>query len=229
LDTRPVIYVVCSDRHRNGKTLLARVLVDYLMLDSRDPFVIDADPPEGPLRGFFPGRTVLVDFDQMQGRVKLFDTILDSPGRDYVIDLPAIQTGPFFQALRELDFVAAAHGRGFAIVALFIVDRSASSARAAQDIRLDAGTDLVVEVGNAFVGSNVKKADEGVSFTMPVLAHEAAVHISGKRFSLRSFVLGEDQGLAPNLVVPLKSFIYEVMTGFRDIEPALTAARLRPQ
>ena len=24
MDTRPIIYVVCSDRHRNGKTLLAR-------------------------------------------------------------------------------------------------------------------------------------------------------------------------------------------------------------
>ncbi len=218
MDTRPIIYVVCSDRHRNGKTLLARVLVDYLMLDGRDPFVIDADPPEGPLRGFFPGRTVLVDFDQMQGRVKLFDTILDSPGRDYVIDLPAAQTGPFFQALRELDFVGAAHAKGFRIVVLFIVDRSAGSARAAEDIRLDAGTDLVGAAG---------KDENRAGFVMPVLAHEAAAFIAGKRFSLRSFLLGEEQGLAPGLVMPLKSFLYEVMTGLREIEPALSAARLR--
>ena len=227
MDTRPIIYVVCSDRHRNGKTLLARVLVDYLMLDGRDPFVIDADPPEGPLRGFFPGRTVLVDFDQMQGRVKLFDTILDSPGRDYVIDLPAAQTGPFFQALRELDFVGAAHAKGFRIVVLFIVDRSAGSARAAEDIRLDAGTDLVVDVGNVFVGSGAGKDENRAGFVMPVLAHEAAAFIAGKRFSLRSFLLGEEQGLAPGLVMPLKSFLYEVMTGLREIEPALSAARLR--
>jgi len=31
------VYIICSDQHRNGKTLLARVLVDYLMLDGRDP------------------------------------------------------------------------------------------------------------------------------------------------------------------------------------------------
>ena len=27
-----IIALVCSDRHRNGKTLLARVLVDFLLL-----------------------------------------------------------------------------------------------------------------------------------------------------------------------------------------------------
>ena len=55
----------------------------------------------------------------------------------------------------------------------------------------------------------------------------AAAFIAGKRFSLRSFLLGEEQGLAPGLVMPLKSFLYEVMTGLREIEPALSAARLR--
>ena len=29
----PTVYIVCSDQHRNGKTMLARVLVDFLVLD----------------------------------------------------------------------------------------------------------------------------------------------------------------------------------------------------
>ena len=38
------VHIVCSDRHRNGKTLLARVLVDFLLLDGRDPFVHRHEP-----------------------------------------------------------------------------------------------------------------------------------------------------------------------------------------
>jgi hypothetical protein len=106
----PTIYIICSDRHRNGKTLLARVLVDYLLLDHRDPFVIDANFPEGTLRAAFPGRTALVDFAQIQGQMKMFDTIMGSLGRDYVIDLPAPQLENFFEVFRQVNFKEEAYG-----------------------------------------------------------------------------------------------------------------------
>ncbi len=50
----PMIAIVCSDRHRNGKTLLARVLVDFLLLEGRDPFVLDLDLPREPCAASFP-------------------------------------------------------------------------------------------------------------------------------------------------------------------------------
>src|SRR5260221_14699743 len=94
----PSVYIIGSDQHRNGKTMLARVLVDYLMLDGRDPFAIDAGFPLGPLRNHFPGRTALVDFETVRGQMKVFDTILGTPGRDYVIDFTADQTQRFAKA-----------------------------------------------------------------------------------------------------------------------------------
>ena len=84
-----LIAIVCSDRHRNGKTLLARLLVDHLLMEERDPYCLDLSYPEGTLRSFFPGRTALVDFEHVPGQMKVFDTILAGPGRDYVIDVPA--------------------------------------------------------------------------------------------------------------------------------------------
>ena len=98
---KPTIYIVASDASRNGKTLLARLVVDYLLLDGKDPFIFDTDAPDGPLRQFFPGRTALADFEKMPGRMKLFDTILTSPGRDYVIDLPQRHMQPFFKAVAD--------------------------------------------------------------------------------------------------------------------------------
>ena len=97
----PTVYITASDQHRNGKTLLARLLADYLMLDGHDPFMIDTDAPDGPLRSYFPGRTALADFSQMQGQMKLFDTIMASPGRDYVVDLPVRHMEGFFKAVGD--------------------------------------------------------------------------------------------------------------------------------
>jgi hypothetical protein len=229
LAAAPIIYIVCSDRHRNGKTLLARVLVDYLMLDGHDPFVIDAGHPEGPLRAFFPGRTVLVDFIQMQGRMKLFDTILESPGRDYVIDLPAPQTAPFFEAVAELGFAGEARAKGFALVVLFIVDRTADSLKAAAAIARNVMPDLLVPVRNAHVGSALDDTDAKLVIDMPVLDRAAATIIASKRFSLRSFLLGDEAGMQANMASRLKSFLYELMTGFREIEPVMSLSRLRPR
>ncbi len=223
----PIIYIACSDRHRNGKTLLARVLVDYLMLDGHDPFVIDAGFPEGPLRAYFPGRTALVDFVHMQGRMKLFDTILESPGRDYVIDLPAPQTQPFFEAVTELGFAEEARARGFALVVLFIVDRTEESLKVAADIARNVQPDLLVPVRNAHVGSAFDDSDAKLVIDMPVLDRAAAAIIANKRFSIRSFLLGDEGGMQAHLASRLKGFLYELMTGFREIEPVMSLSRLR--
>ena len=149
----PTVYITASDQHRNGKTLLARLLADYLLLDGRDPFMIDTDAPDGPLRSFFPGRTALADFEKMQGRMKLFDTILASPGRDYVVDLPARHTDDFFKAAAELHAFEEMKRLGFRVIVFYIVDRTAASLRTAKTIQKFPNIDLFVPVENQHVGS----------------------------------------------------------------------------
>ena len=223
----PTIYIVCSDRHRNGKTLLARVLVDYLLLENRDPFVIDAGFPEGPLRAAFPGRTALVDFAQVQGRMKLFDTIMGYPGRAYVIDLPAPQMENFFETYRQLDFGDEAARAGFQIVILFIVDKELSSLKAAEQIQREFGSALFVPVRNAQVGSALDHHGSSFMIDIPILDREVMNLIEIKRFSLRSFILGEESNLPERFSRKLKIFLLDMMTALRDIEPAMTLAKLR--
>jgi hypothetical protein len=227
LATTPTIYIVCSDRHRNGKTLLARVLVDYLMLDGKDPFIIDADFPEGPLRSFFPGRTALVDFAQVQGQMKLFDTILNSLGRDYVIDLPAPQTENFFETLKQLEFHKEALRVGFQFVVLFVVDKEWASLNAAEEIADAIAPGILVAVRNAHVGSIMKQQRKLLTIDLPILEREIANIIEEKRFSLRAFVLGDESGLRPSQSTKLKIFLHDAITAIRDIEPVLTLAKLR--
>ncbi len=223
----PKIFIICSDRHRNGKTLLARVLVDYLLLEGKDPFVIDAGFPEGPLRASFPGRTALVDFSQVQGQMKLFDTIMGSPGRDYVIDLPAPQTEKFFEAFRQLDFYNEAAKAGFQLVVLFIVDKDLASLKAADGVHQLVNPAMFIPVRNAFVGSALAHHENALTIDMPILDREVMNLIEVKRFSLRNFILGEEANMPAQFSRKLKIFLLEMMTALRDIEPAMSMAKLR--
>jgi hypothetical protein len=215
--TAPTVHIVCSDQHRNGKTLLSRLLVDFLMLDGRDPFCIDTDAPEGPFRAFFPGRTALADFAAITGQMKLCDTILAAPGRDYVIDLASRHLDRFFQTARDLDFFAECHKAGFRIFVFFIVDNSFASLKAAYALQREKGIDLFVPVRNLLVRSHWLEGEGAM--TLAYLAAPVASAIANRRFSLRAFVNGDPQGLAPDMERELQAFLYDVLNSLNGLEP----------
>jgi hypothetical protein len=222
---QPTIYVVASDANRNGKTLLARLVSDYLLLDGKDPFIFDTDAPDGPLRQFFPGRTALADFEKMAGRMKVFDTILGSPGRDYVIDLPQRHMLDFFKVVEELSFFPEAKAHGFRIIVFFVVDRPTTSLRMARAIYDTDGIDHFVAVTNDNVGTSWPE-DEG-SLNMPVLPRSVSVAISDRRFSLRNFVLGETHGLVGADKTLLNAFLFRIMDGLNSLDVDISLNRLR--
>jgi hypothetical protein len=221
----PTLYIVASDQNRNGKTLLARLLADYLLLDGRDPFLIDTDAPEGPLRNFFPGRTALADFAAITGQMKLFDTILESPGRDYVIDLSSRHVEPFLGAESDLKFFSECRNAGFRVFLFFVVDNNFSSLRMARSLQALSGIDLFVPVKNQFVRSTWPEDD--AALTLPFMPAPLSGAIGNKRFSFRNFVKGDMQGIPEELAPQLQNFLYEVLSNISNLEPVLTLKTLR--
>lgn len=223
---QPTIYIVASDASRNGKTLLARLIVDYLLLDGKDPFVLDTDAPVGPLRQYFPGRTALADVEKMSGQMKLFDTVLASPGRDYVIDLPQRHMLAFFKVVADLDFLNAARKKGFRVIVFFVVDWVLPSLRAAQDVFEVPGIDLFVAVINESIGSAWPE-EEG-ALKIPTLPRKLAITIADRRFSLRNFVLGNDQGIGVADKPDLNRFLYTVLDSLNTLDVDVSLQRLKP-
>jgi hypothetical protein len=223
--TQPTIYIVASDHNRNGKTLLARLLTDYLLLDGHDPFLIDTDAPDGPLRAFFPGRTALANFAAIRGQMKVFDTILGAPGRDYVIDLPARHIESFFAAEQDLGFFRETRTAGFRVFLFFLVDEGFPSLKTARALQKHAGVDLFVPVRNLMVRSSWPEGDGALA--MPYLSAPVATVIGNKRFSLRTFVQGETQGLSPDLVTELQSFLFETLNSITNLEPVYSLKELK--
>ena len=214
------LFIVCSDHPHNGKTLLARVLVDYLLAEEHDPFCFDLAFPEGGLRAYFPGRTALVDFASPQGREKVFGTLLARAGRDYVIDVPAQHLAEFCEAAAAISLSEKAQGRGFRIVVLYIVGPEEKSLRTAMAVDDILQPDILVPVANRLFGSALPEGVPGPVLRMEALDTEVRAIVANRRFSLRLFMLGEDGDMAPRHKVALNRFLLGLLTGFRSLESA---------
>jgi len=223
----PTVFIICSDQVRNGKTLLSRVLVDFLLTEGHDPFCFDLSHPEGALRAFFPGRTLLADFALRESQSKLFGTILSRGGRDYVIDLPAAQLASFCEAAASDDFVARAHEQDFRVAVIYIVDRDEKSLNTAVAVEELLLPDIFVPVANRLVGSALPDGVPGPALVMQRLDDDLAGIVAHRRFSLRAFMQGDEASVPVRYRNGLKNFLHSLIAGMREFEPAMSLLSLR--
>lgn len=149
---RAKIIAVCSDQARNGKTLVARLVADYLVLAGRNPLIFDANPTGDGIRTWLPERSFPVDLFKTMGQIQIFDRILTLPYRDHIIDVAASQFEKFFETMAEIGFVAEAQANRFAVGAFFVVDRALTSLDTARRMRDALKLDGFYPVRNAAVG-----------------------------------------------------------------------------
>ena len=124
--------------------------------------------------------------------MKLFDTIMGSPGRDYVIDLPVPQTENFFATYSQLDFHIEATQAGFQIVVFFIVDKDYSSLRFSEDVQRQVAPALFIPVRNIYIGSALVPRSDTLSIDIPELDRDVMNLVEARHFSLRNFILGDE-------------------------------------
>ncbi|MCA3562629.1 MAG: hypothetical protein IOC82_16565 [Aestuariivirga sp.] len=222
----PTIYIVCSDRGRNGKTLLARILVDHLLIAERDPFCFDLSAPEGALRAYFPGRTALIDMGDENSRAKLFGILLARAGRDYVIDVPSAQLARFSEAAGAIGLHGKAAAMGLRLCILFVVDRDPASLKTAVALEEMLAPDLLAPVVNRSVGTSLPEGVPGPVIVIDKVEGELRAIMSHRRFSLRSFLLGDENDVPPRLRPQLKNMLHGAIDGIRNLDPAMTLQSL---
>lgn len=95
-----------------GKTLLARLCADLLSRSNGGVMVFDTDFPAGTLARRFSGHSDVISFKTIRDQVRLFDTIINEPERNYVIDLQPEYLDQFFMMSRDASFEANALAAG---------------------------------------------------------------------------------------------------------------------
>jgi hypothetical protein len=190
--------IVASPRARTGKTLLARLVVEHFLLSGIPHVVFDTDTADRKLAGFFPDKTVVVDFDRVTDQMKLFDSLGSPVATTQVIDLAHRSFRKFFKLMREIDYVSEARASGFEPVIFFIPNTEADSYVQGMELREQLRGAGFVLVRNEAVGEPSREALRDLSFaafvsnmprlTLARLDPFFASAIADSKFSLSEFM-----------------------------------------
>lgn len=124
------VYIVCSPRPQVGKTLLARLLSEFLLLKHRQVLAFDIALREPSLIDYLPRVTETAAIDDTYGKIQLMDRVIIEDGIAKVIDLGYYSFDEFFKMIAEIGFLKEAARRNVVPVVLFCADTDRNSLRA---------------------------------------------------------------------------------------------------
>src|SRR5947208_3808625 len=124
------VYIICSPRPLVGKTLLARLLSEFLLLNDGTVSAFDINLKESSLLEYLPRLTETADVMDTYGKMQLMDRLIVNDSVAKVIDLGFHAFDEFFKMTDEIGFMKEAVRRGVAPVILFVADIDRASAAA---------------------------------------------------------------------------------------------------
>ncbi|MBV8565963.1 MAG: hypothetical protein JO163_20565 [Methylobacteriaceae bacterium] len=146
------VHIVCSPRPRVGKTLAARLLIDYFLSRRRAVVAFDTNPNEPILEELFPDEVTVADIRAMQGQVALFDGLLVADDAPKVVDLWHRVYDRFFTIAHEIGFFEEARHRAIEPLVFFIDDPDPISVEAHRQLRKRFQSLKIVSVRGAAAG-----------------------------------------------------------------------------
>ena len=108
--TTPV-YIICSPRPLVGKTLIARLLSEFLLLKNGTVAAFDINLKEPSLLEYLPRVTETADVIDTYGKMQLMDRLIVNDGVAKVIDLGFHAFDEFFKMTEEIGFMKEAARR----------------------------------------------------------------------------------------------------------------------
>ena len=126
---RTFVYLVCSPLGRVGKTLTARLLIDYYLSSDRFPLAFDTNHFDPGLAPTFPTETNVVDISSTRGEMDLFDRLVIPDEVPKVVDLWHVSYELFFRHAQEFEFFEEAWSRGIEPVVVLLTDEKDRFAR----------------------------------------------------------------------------------------------------
>ncbi len=128
------VFVVCSSRPRVGRTLVARLLVDFFRVDERPVVAYDANPNDPVLSDYLAAYTEPATVADTQGQMALFDRLIVPGDAAKIVDVAADQFGTFFDAMQAIDFAGEAGRAEIDVVVLYMAENHIRSAEAYRDL-----------------------------------------------------------------------------------------------
>src|SRR6476659_84386 len=138
------VYIICSPRPQVGKTLLARLLSEFLLLKNGDVAAFDVNLKEPSLLDYLPKITETADVIDTFGKMQLMDRLIVDDGTAKVVDLGFHAFDEFFKMTEEAR-------RRVAPVILFVADTDRVSARAHPMLQQQIPAGALVTIDNEYI------------------------------------------------------------------------------
>ena len=145
------VYIICSPRPLVGKTLIARLLSEFLLLKNGAVASFDINLKEPSLLEYLPKITETADVIDTFGKMQLMDRVIVDDGIAKVIDLGFHAFDEFFKMTEEIGFMKEAARRSVAPVILFVADTDRVSARAYPMLQQQIPASALVTIDNEFI------------------------------------------------------------------------------
>ena len=149
--TATPVYIVCSPRPLVGKTLLARLLSEFLLLKDGRVSCFDINLKEPSLLEYLPRLTETADVMDTYGKMQLMDRLIVHDGVAKVIDLGFHAFDEFFKMTNEIGFLKEAARRSVAPIILFVADTDRVSARSYQMLQEQMPPKALITIDNEYV------------------------------------------------------------------------------
>ena len=221
------LYIIASRHPRVGKTLLGRLLVEFLRISGRPLVGYDLDPREPTLAGCFPSLVWPIDIADTPGQMALFDRILADHWRTTVIDLGYGLSDQFFKVMAEIGFDDEARQRSIQPVVLYITDPAPITAQTYAELRQRLARTVFVPVHNEAAAFMVIGQDFPASspryetIRIPRLSAIVRGVIDRPGFSFSTYMSQQPGG-----PTEVHSWISKIFAGFRELELQLLIGAL---
>jgi hypothetical protein len=214
MTTTPV-FIICSPRPQVGKTLIARLLSEFLLLKNGTVTSFDINLKEPSLLDYLPKTTETADVIDTIGKMQLMDRIIVNDSVAKVIDLGFHAFDEFFKMTDEIGFMKEAVRRGIAPIILFVADTDRVSARAYEMLQRQIPAKALVAVDNEFVvrGELAPAMAHGRVVTISALPVFLKTYIDRLTFSFTGYLRGEKDSSTE-----LHQWIRRNYFSFRELE-----------
>jgi hypothetical protein len=173
------VFIICSPRPLVGKTLIARLLSEFLLLKNGAVASFDINLKEPSLLEYLPKITETADVIDTFGKMQLMDRIIVNDGTAKVIDLGFHAFDEFFKMSEEIGFMKEAARRDVAPFILFVADTDRDSARGYTMLQQQIPATALVTIDNEFVVRGELP---------PAMAHGRVVRIAALPVFLKTYI-----------------------------------------
>src|SRR6187455_1020513 len=187
------VYIICSPRPQVGKTLLARLLSEFLLLKNGTVASFDINLKEPSLLEYLPRTTETADVIDTYGKMQLMDRLIVNDSVAKVIDLGFHAFDEFFKMTNEIGFLKEAMRRSVAPIVLFVADTDRVSARAYPMLREQIPLKSLITIDNEYVVRGELPEAMGLGRVLRITAQPSFLktYVDRQTFSFTDYLRNE--------------------------------------